>query len=88
MNSPNIVYVMADQLRRQSCGYAGDALAKTPNIDRLADEGMSFDNAVVSMPVCSAYRASLFTGKYTTSTGMVINEIRLNPDHHPRCLAH
>jgi arylsulfatase A-like enzyme len=78
---------MADQLRRQSCGYAGDALAQTPNIDRLADEGVSFENAVVSMPVCSAYRASLFTGKYATSTGMVINEIRLNPDHHPHCLA-
>ena len=88
MSQPNVVYVMADQLRRQSCGYAGDGLAKTPNIDRLADESMSFDNAVTSMPVCSAYRASLFTGKYTTSTGMVINEVRLNPDHHPHCLAH
>ena len=88
MSKPNIVYVLADQLRRQSCGYAGDTRAKTPHIDRLAAEGMSFENAVTSMPVCSAYRASLFTGKYTTSTGMVINEIRLNPDHHPRCLAH
>ena len=62
---PNIVYVMADQLRRQSCGYAGDSRAITPTIDCLAEEGMSFENAVVSMPVCSAYRASLYTGKYT-----------------------
>ncbi|MBT3373960.1 MAG: sulfatase [Lentisphaerae bacterium] len=85
---PNIVYVMADQLRYQSCGYAGDERARTPNIDRLATEGVSFSNAVVSMPVCSAYRASLMTGKYTTSTGMVINEIRISPEHHPRCLAH
>ncbi len=38
------------------------------------------------MPVCSAYRASLFTGKYTTSTGMVINEIRFNPNH--KCFGH
>ncbi len=38
------------------------------------------------MPVCAAYRASLFTGKYTTSTGMVINELRMNPNH--RCLGH
>ena len=88
MNKPNIVYVLADQLRRQSCGYAGDERARTPNIDQLAAESVSFENAVVSMPVCSAYRASLFTGKYATSTGMVINEIRLNPDHHPHCLAH
>jgi len=85
---PNIVFVLADQLRRQSCGYAGDARARTPNIDRLAAEGASFTDAVSSMPVCSAYRASLFTGKYATSTGMVINELRLNPGHHPRCLAH
>ncbi len=88
MKKPNIVYVFADQLRRQSCGYAGDARARTPNIDRLAEQSVSFENAVVSMPVCSAYRASLFTGKYATSTGMVINEIRLNPDHHRHCLAH
>ncbi|MBT5876445.1 MAG: sulfatase [Candidatus Latescibacteria bacterium] len=83
---PNIVYVFADQLRYQSCGYAGDAKARTPHVDRMADEGSDFSNAVVSMPVCSAYRASLWTGKYTTSTGMVINELRMNPNH--ECLAH
>lgn len=84
--APNIVYVLADQLRYQSCGYAGDELAHTPNIDRLASGSVNFSNAVVSMPVCSAYRASLFTGKYVTSTGMVINELRMNPNH--KCLAH
>ena len=85
--SPNIIYVFADQLRLQSCGYAGDALAQTPNIDALVKQSMNFQNAVVSMPVCSAYRASLLTGKYVTSHGMVINELRLNPDHHPHPLA-
>ena len=84
---PNIIYIMADQLRYQSCGYAGDRLAQTPNIDRLSAEGVNFRQCVSSMPVCAAYRASLFTGKYTSSTGMVINEIRINPDHH-RCLGH
>jgi arylsulfatase A-like enzyme len=83
---PNIVFVLADQLRLQSCGYAGDELARTPEIDKLANESFSFSNMVSSMPVCSAYRASLFTGKYVTSTGMVINELRMNPDH--CCLAH
>lgn len=83
---PNIVYVFADQLRYQSCGYAGDAKARTPHMDHMAEEGLDFSNAVVSMPVCSAYRASLWTGKYTTSTGMVINELRMNPNH--ECLAH
>ena len=83
---PNLVFVLADQLRLQSCGYAGDKAARTPNLDRLATEGMNLTNMVSSMPVCSAYRASLFTGKYVTSTGMVINELRMNPNH--RCLAH
>lgn len=83
---PNIVYVFADMLGYKHCGYAGDSLARTPNLDRLAGQSVNFRQAVSSMPVCSAYRASLFTGKYTTSTGMVINELRMNPDH--TCLGH
>ena len=65
---PENVYVMADQLRQQSRVSAGDALAKTPSIDRLTGEDMCFDDAVVSMPDCAASCASLCTGKYTTLT--------------------
>ena len=83
---PNIIYLLADQLRYQSCGYGGDGKAHTPNIDRLAGEGVNFRQAVSHMPVCAAYRASLFTGKHTTGTGMVINELRMNPNQ--RCLGH
>ena len=83
---PNLIYVFADQLRRDACGYAGSKYALTPNIDSLASECIDMVNAISGHPVCAPYRASLFTGKYTTSTGMVINEIRLNPDH--RCIAH
>lgn len=83
---PNIIYVLADQLRYQSCGFAGDTITRTPNLDRLASQGVIFRNAVSGHPVCSAHRASLFTGKYTTSTGMVINELRMNTNH--ECLAH
>jgi arylsulfatase A-like enzyme len=84
--SPNLVYVFADQLRYQSCGYAGDERARTPSIDALAREGVCFCNAVSGHPVCAPYRASLFTGKYSGSTGMAINEIRMNPNH--RCIGH
>lgn len=83
---PNLLYVLADQLRYQSLGYSGDARARTPCIDAFARQGVSFTNAVSSTPVCAAYRASLFTGKHTTSTGMVINELRMSPRH--RCLGH
>ncbi len=83
---PNVVFVMADQLRYQSCGYAGDSRARTPNLDAFASQGANFRNAVSGHPVCAAFRASLLTGKYTTSTGMVINELRINPNH--EALAH
>ncbi len=80
-HKPNLVYVFADQLRYMSCGFAGDTRAYTPNIDRLAAESVNFCNAVSGSPVCAPYRASLFTGKYSSSTGMVINELRLSPNH-------
>ena len=83
---PNLVFVLVDQLRLQSCGYAGDPRARTPTLDRLAKSGMSFNNAVSTSPVCGAYRASLMTGKYASTTGMVINEMRTNPNH--VCLGH
>jgi arylsulfatase A-like enzyme len=83
---PNLIYVFADQLRYQSCGYAGDEYARTPNMDRLASEGCNVHQAVASTPVCAPYRASLMTGKYQSSTGMVINEIRLSPEH--KCFGH
>ncbi|MDD3409951.1 MAG: sulfatase-like hydrolase/transferase [Eubacteriales bacterium] len=85
-NRPNLLYVFADQLRRSSLGYAGYERAITPNIDRLAAGSMDFTQAISGHPVCAPYRATLFTGKYTTSTGMVINEIRINPNQ--RCLGH
>jgi arylsulfatase A-like enzyme len=78
---PNLIYVFADQLRYQSCGYAGDEYARTPNLDRLAAQSCNFHNAISNTPVCAPYRASLLTGKCQSSTGMVINELRLSPEH-------
>lgn len=83
--NPNLVYIFADQLRYRSCGYTGNYLAQTPNIDRLSTEGVDFCNATSMHPLCAPYRASLFTGKYSSSTGMVINELKMNPNH--RCFA-
>jgi arylsulfatase A-like enzyme len=83
---PNLIFVFADQLRYSSCGYAGDEYAHTSNMDRLAAEGSNLHQAITSTPVCAPYRASLMTGKYQSSTGMVINEIRLSPNHD--CFGH
>lgn len=83
---PNLLFILADQLGYSRCGYAGDEKAINPNLDSLASQGVNFCNAVSNTPVCAAYRASLFTGKYTTSTGMVINELRMRTDH--ECFGH
>ena len=83
---PNIIYIMADQLRYDMMGYAGNYQAITPHLDRMAEEGVNFANCVSVTPVCAPHRASLITGKYSSSTGMVINEIRMNPNH--KTIAH
>lgn len=83
---PNIIYVLADQLRADVLGCTGDRKAITPNIDRFHSQSVDFSNAITATPVSAAHRASLFTGKYQSSTGMVINEINMNPNH--RMLPH
>lgn len=83
---PNLIYIMADQLRYDVLGYSGDKVAITPNIDKLATQSVNFTNAITCGPVSAAHRASLFTGKYVSSTGMVINELRINPNQ--KTLAH
>lgn len=85
MRKPNLIYVFADQLRRDAIHCAGGPVP-TPNLDALWDDSLDLCNAVSGHPVCAPYRASLLTGKYTTSTRMVINEIRLNTEH--RSFAH
>lgn len=83
---PNLIFVMADQLRTDVLGCNGDKKAITPNIDRFAKNAVNFKNATAVTPVSAACRSCLFTGKYTSSTGMIINEINMNPNH--RTLAH
>ena len=55
---PNILFIIADDLGQQ-CGCYGDSVARTPNIDRLASEGVLFENAYVTTSICSPSRASM-----------------------------
>lgn len=71
---PNIVFVFADQWRKQAFGYAGDPNVKTPNIDRFAQAVINFDNAVSGCPVCTPYRASLMTGVYPHRHKLMVND--------------
>jgi arylsulfatase A-like enzyme len=70
---PNLLFIFPDQFRSQSMGFMNEDPVHTPNIDRLASEGMVFTNAVSNRPVCSPYRAMLMTGKYPFSNGVQTN---------------
>ncbi len=61
---PNIVFILADDLGRHQIRCYGNAFYETPNIDRLAAEGVKFSDAYAACPVCSPTRASIMTGKY------------------------
>jgi arylsulfatase A-like enzyme len=74
---PNVLFILADQWRADATGYAGDPNVKTPNLDKLATEGINFSTAVTVCSICTPYRASLQTGKYPLSTGMYINDLYL-----------
>jgi arylsulfatase A-like enzyme len=77
---PNIVFILVDQWRAQAFGYRGDPNACTPSVDALARESFDFVNAVSGFPVCSPYRASLMTGQYAVSNGLVVNDVELRPN--------
>ena len=65
---PNIVWIVVEDM---SChfGYQGERSVRTPHVDRLAGEGVVFQNAYVTAPVCSASRSALITGMYQTTIG-------------------
>jgi len=74
---PNIVLVFSDQHRGQDLGVAGNAQVQTPNLDRLAAEGLYLPNTFSNCPVCCPARAVLLTGKYPHRAGLRINDQRI-----------
>ncbi len=74
---PNIIFLMPDQHRYHTVGCLGDEQAHTPNIDRLASDGMILENTFANTPVCCPARSILLTGQYCHRNGMVANDLRL-----------
>ena len=64
---PNFVLIMADQLTAHALPFYGHALVRTPNLSRLANEGVVFDSAYCNFPLCAPSRASLLTGRLAHS---------------------
>ncbi|MBI5726164.1 MAG: sulfatase [Planctomycetes bacterium] len=67
---PNIIFILIDDLGCRDLGCFGSGFYETPNLDRLAAEGMRFTNAYASCPVCSPTRASVMTGRYPARVGI------------------
>lgn len=61
---PNIIFILIDDMGWSDLGCYGSQYYETPNIDKMAQEGILFDNAYAACPVCSPTRASILTGKY------------------------
>jgi arylsulfatase len=81
LSKPNIVFIMADQLRHDFLSCYGADFISTPNIDRIAAGGVRYANAYSEHPLCVAARVSLLTGMNAIKTGVGANGAFLRPDY-------
>lgn len=70
MNKPNILFILIDDMGWKDLTCYGSEFYETPNIDKLAKNGMMFTDAYAACPVCSPTRASILSGKYPASVGV------------------
>ena len=70
---PNLLFLYADQHRADVMGCAGNDIVVTPNLDRLAAEGVRFDQAWTESPICQPARASLLSGRFPSDHGVLGN---------------
>jgi len=81
---PNIIFILTDDQRWDAIGYAKNKLAFTPQMDKLAKQGVFFKNTIATTPICSASRASIFSGmqerthKYSFQTADIKDEYMQN----------
>lgn len=70
---PNVIFIMTDDHAQSALGVYGNRILKTPNLDRIANEGLRFQHAFVTNSLCLPSRASYLTGQYSHTHGMVTN---------------
>lgn len=78
---PNIIFILADDLGWTELGCYGNKFNETPNLDKLASQGMRFTQAYAAAPVCSPYRAAFMTGQYPARLG-ITDYLRPNDPKH------
>lgn len=80
MTRPNLLFILSDQHARHVAGCYGDALGATPNLDRLAREGIVFDNAYCPSPICVPSRMSMLTARHPSAQDCWTNDDFLASD--------
>jgi choline-sulfatase len=78
-NKSNILFIFPDQQRGDSLGYMGHPVVRTPNLDKMAEEGVTFTRCYTNSPLCVPARASLQTGQYVSQHGAWNNQIVADP---------
>jgi len=76
MRKPNLLVILVDDLRYDEFGAGGHPYMRTPHIDRLATDGVLFERAFHTTPICSPNRASILTGQYASRHGVIDNVAR------------
>ena len=78
INQPNIIFIMADDHASHALSCYGSKINKTPNLDRLAKEGMRFSNCFCTNSICAPSRAVILTGKYSHINGVIDNRVKFD----------
>lgn len=77
---PNVVFLLADDLRFDTLGFMGDRIVQTPHLDRLAERGVVFRNAFVTTSICASSRASIFAGQWMVRHGIEDFQTAFTPE--------
>lgn len=78
---PNIIFILADDVRWDDLGATGHPFVKTPHLDRVAREGVMFRQAFATTVICSPSRANILTGLHTHTHGIIDNTDRSAQSH-------
>ena len=77
VEKPNVVYVLSDTHRWGAMSFTQTPQVKTPNLDRLRSQGVSFNRCYVNLPICTPYRALMMTGRWPYQQGLIANHMKL-----------
>ncbi|HKQ38636.1 MAG TPA: sulfatase [Verrucomicrobiae bacterium] len=82
---PNIIVIVADDLRWDALGYAGNRIVQTPNLDELARKGVQFRKHFVTSSICNVSRATMFTGQYLRRHHIYEFDTPFTPEQWKQC---